>query len=76
MNFSHSTYSHDGRGVGFYFTKLTKLCLNKRKANQDLIWAIISHYCNAKIMFSVHGFTRFCASQILILWSSDRKLWC
>ena len=54
MNFSNSAYSRDGRGVGFYFTKLTKLCLNKRKANQDLIWAIISHYCKANIIFLLH----------------------
>ena len=76
MEFSHSTYSRDGRGVEFYFTKLTKLSLNERKANLALIWAIISHYCKAKIIFSVHEFARFYSSQILILWSSDRKLWC
>ena len=59
MNFSHSTYSRDGRGVGFYFTNLTKLGSNKRKANQALIWAIISHYCKANIIFLLHEFTRF-----------------
>ena len=74
MNFSLSTYSRDGRVVDIYFTKLTKLDSNKEKANIALIWDIISHYCNAKIIFSVHGFTRFYDSQILILWSSDRKL--
>ena len=75
MKFSHSTYSRDGRGVDFYFTKLTKLGSNKRKVNIALIWAIISHYCKEKLIFSVHEFTRFSSSQILILWSSDRKLW-
>ena len=48
MNFSHSTYSRDGRVVGIYFIKLTKLGSNKRKANKALIWAIISHYCKEK----------------------------
>ena len=57
MNFSHSTYSHDGRGVDFYFIKLTKLGLNKRKANLDLIWAIISHYYKVILIFSLHEFT-------------------
>ena len=76
MNFSHSTYSRDDRGVEIYFTKLTRLGSNKRKANVALIWAIISHYYNTKIIFSAHEFMRFYASQILILWSSDRKLWC
>ena len=76
MNFSHSTYSRDGKEDEFYFTKLTKLGSNKRKANLALIWAIISHYYKANIIILVHEFTRFYASQILILWSSDRKLWC
>ena len=76
MNFSHSTYSRDGRWIVIYLTKLTKLGSNKRKGNKALIWAIISHYCKAKINFSVYEFTRFYASQILILWSSGCKLWC
>ena len=59
MNFSHFTYSRDGRGVGFYFTKLTKLGSNKRKANQALILAIISHYYKANIVFLLHVHTRF-----------------
>ena len=75
MKFSHSTYSRDGRGVEFYFTKLTKLGSNKRKANLALIWAIISHYYKVILIFSLHEFTRFYSSQILILWSSGRKLW-
>ena len=76
MNFIFSTYSRDGKGVVFfYFTKLTKLGSNKGKTIIALIWAIISHYCKAKIIFSVHDFTRFYAFQILILWSSDCKLW-
>ena len=54
MNFSHSTYSRDGRGVGFYFTNLTKLGSNKRKVNQALIWDIISHYYKANIFFISH----------------------
>ena len=58
MNFSHSTYSRDGRMARFYFTILTKLGSNKRKANQALIWAIISHYCKAKLIFLLHEFTR------------------
>ena len=60
MNFSHSTYSCDGKGGGsFYLTKLTKLGSNKRKANQALIWATISHYCKANIIFLLHEFKRF-----------------
>ena len=59
MNFSHSTYSHDGRGVSFILQNLTKLGSNKRKANKALIWAIILHYCNANTLFLLHEFTRF-----------------
>ena len=43
MNFSHSTYSHDGRGVSFILQKLTKLGSNKRKANKALITKLMNN---------------------------------
>ena len=69
-----SIYSSEGWYIDFYDTKFTKLRSNKEKANIALIWAIILHYCKAKIIFSVHEFMRFYASKILILWSLDHKL--
>ena len=69
-----SIYSSGGWDGDFYYTKLTKIDSNKEKANIGLIWGIMLHYCKATTLFTIHWFTRFSSFQILILWSSGRKL--
>ena len=69
-----SIYSIGGWDIDFYDTIFTKLSSNKGKANKGLIWGIMLHYCKATTHFSIRSFRIFYAFQILILWSSGRKL--